>query len=40
MDRGGEGHSLQSLGEAFNMHLEFGRSGDMRNTKWDKSPAN
>ena len=39
-NRGGSGHSLQSLGEAFNMHLEYGKSGDMRNTKWDKSPSN
>ncbi len=39
-NRGGSGHSLQSLGEAFNMHLEYGKSGDMRNTKWDKAPSN
>ncbi len=32
--RGGVGHSLQSLGDAFRMHLAFGQSGDMRQVKW------
>jgi acyl-CoA hydrolase len=32
--RGGAGHSLQSLAHAFDMHLAFGSSGDMRNAKW------
>jgi len=30
----GSGHSLQSLGQAFGMHLAFGASGDMRHVKW------
>jgi acetyl-CoA hydrolase len=40
MARGGNGHSVQSLGAAFNMHLEYGRSGDMRNTQWSGVPSN
>lgn len=32
--RGGTGHTLQSLGDAFKMHLAFGSTGDMRQTKW------
>ncbi|MCO5051315.1 MAG: succinate CoA transferase [Verrucomicrobiae bacterium] len=32
--RGGSGHTLQSLGDAFKMHLAFGATGDMRQTKW------
>ena len=32
--RGGNGHSLQSLGAAFEMHLTYGRTGDMRNVSW------
>jgi succinate CoA transferase len=32
--RGGVGHSLQSLGHAFDMHLAYGASGDMRQVKW------
>jgi succinate CoA transferase len=32
--RGGAGHSLQSLAHAFDMHLAFGGTGDMRNAKW------
>jgi succinate CoA transferase len=32
--RGGSGHSLQSLANAFDMHLAFGATGDMRNVKW------
>jgi len=32
--RGGAGHSLQSLGHAFDMHLAYGASGDMRQVKW------
>lgn len=27
-------HTMQTLDKAFNMHLEFLKSGDMRNTKW------
>jgi hypothetical protein len=32
--RGGAGHSLQSLGLAYDMHLAYGNSGDMRQVKW------
>lgn len=32
--RGGNGHSLQSLGAAFGMHLSYGKTGDMRNVDW------
>lgn len=32
--RGGAGHSLQSLGHAFDMHLAYGNYGDMRQVKW------
>jgi acetyl-CoA hydrolase len=32
--RGGSGHTLQSLGDAFKMHLAYGVSGDMRQAKW------
>jgi len=32
--RGGAGHSLQSLANAFDMHLAFGACGDMRQVKW------
>lgn len=31
---GGSGHSLQSLGAAFGMHLAFSRQGDMRRVNW------
>jgi acetyl-CoA hydrolase len=31
---GGTAHSPQTLRVAFNMHLAFSESGDMRNTKW------
>lgn len=34
INRGGNGHSLQSLGAAFGMHLAFGQTGDMRNVNW------
>ena len=33
---GGSGHSLQSLGAAFGMHLAYGKSGDMRNVNWSQ----
>jgi len=29
-------HTPHSLGVVFNMHEEFSKSGDMRNTKWEK----
>jgi succinate CoA transferase len=32
--RGGNGHSLQSLGAAFGMHLAYGKTGDMKNVDW------
>jgi acetyl-CoA hydrolase len=32
--RGGSGHSLQSLGAAFGLHLAYGKTGDMRNVNW------
>lgn len=32
--KGGVSHTPHSLGSAFNMHVEFAKSGDMRNTKW------
>lgn len=32
--RGGNGHSLQSLGAAFGMHQSFGKNGDMREVNW------
>ena len=32
--RGGNGHSLQSLGASFGMHLSYGKTGDMRNKMW------
>jgi acyl-CoA hydrolase len=34
ISRGGNGHSLQSLGAAFGMHLSYGETGDMRGVKW------
>ena len=34
--RGGSGHSLQSLGAAFGMHLAYGKTGDMRNVNWSQ----
>ncbi len=37
--RGGSGHSLQSLGAAFGMHLSYGKSGDMRNVNWGSFPS-
>jgi succinate CoA transferase len=36
VNRGGDGHSQQSLGAAFGMHLEYSQSGDMRKTDWAK----
>jgi len=32
--RGGNGHTLQSLGAAFGMHQSFGKQGDMRKVNW------
>ncbi|MFO1500542.1 MAG: succinate CoA transferase [Verrucomicrobiota bacterium] len=32
--RGGNGHSLQSLGASFGMHLTYGQTGDMRKVNW------
>ena len=32
--RGGNGHTLQSLGAAFGMHQSFGKNGDMRKVNW------
>jgi acyl-CoA hydrolase len=32
--KGGVSHTPHSLASAFNMHTEFAKSGDMRNTKW------
>lgn len=32
--RGGNGHSLQSLGAAFGMHISYGKTGDMRHVNW------
>jgi len=32
--RGGNGHSVQSLGAVFGMHLSYDETGDMRNVKW------
>ena len=32
--RGGNGHSVQSLGAAFGMHLSFAKRGDMRTVNW------
>ncbi|HVV71004.1 MAG TPA: acetyl-CoA hydrolase/transferase C-terminal domain-containing protein, partial [Verrucomicrobiae bacterium] len=34
---GGAGHSLQTLGAAFGMHLAFSRQGDMRRVNWADS---
>lgn len=35
VNRGGTGHSLQNLSNAFKMHLAYGQSGDMRQVKWE-----
>jgi len=32
--RGGNGHSLQSLGAAFGLHQQFAKTGDMRGISW------
>ncbi len=32
--KGGAAHTPHSLASAFNMHVEFANTGDMRNTKW------
>ncbi len=32
--RGGNGHSVQSLGAVFGMHLSYDETKDMRNVKW------
>jgi succinate CoA transferase len=34
VSRGGNGHTLHSLGAAFGMHLSYGKSGDMRKVDW------
>lgn len=36
ISRGGPGHSLQSLGAAFGMHLCYAKTGDMRHVKWQQ----
>jgi acyl-CoA hydrolase len=35
ISHGGNGHSVQSLGAAFGMHLSYDKTGDMRDVKWD-----